>query len=658
MKDVTGGAGGSRLQRGSNNSAVGLGKELGRGGEGAVFPVIGASDLVAKIYLKPPSATKVEKLRSMARNASPALLRVAAWPVDVLTDPAGAVRGFLMPKVSAREDVHELYSPKSRRRAFPNVDFRFVVRAAANIARAFGQVHAAGHVIGDVNHGNALVGRDGTVVLIDCDSFQVRDGARLFTCDVGVPLFTAPELAGHGFRGLKRSANHDAFGLAVLLFHLLYLGRHPFAGKHAAGEMPIERAIAESRFAYGSKAEHFGMTRPPGTLALDTFGDDIAQLFERAFAPPELARPAPAQWIDALQALESRLASCRISPAHFFPRPPGPPPGDAGPGCCWCSLEHGTGLKLFGAQRNTFDALGTAKLAPIWDAIMSVTRPGTIDLIEVPRINQVETVSEDPLGPVPRAVLSWVLVAMALGSLMFQPGEHVLLALLAFGAACALRWKKRKQKWWRKEKVQAIHRTLFLARKHLASVVVEWNKLAADTRFDALLQKLNSQKQQLLELPKQRVERMQELLDEAVELQRYRFLDQFTLDKAGLAKVSREEITMLAAFDIDSAAEVLAKSEKLEGIISARARNSVVAWAKACARHFRFDRAREADPVDVAQVDTNLLLEQENLLRELRQGQEQLEELAREIHSAREQKQRDLEAARNAVAKSSQREAE
>ena len=35
-----------------------LGKELGRGGEGAVFPVVGAPDLVAKIYLKPPAALK------------------------------------------------------------------------------------------------------------------------------------------------------------------------------------------------------------------------------------------------------------------------------------------------------------------------------------------------------------------------------------------------------------------------------------------------------------------------------------------------------------------------------------------------------------------------------------------------------------------------
>ena len=254
----------------------------------------------------------------MARRASPALLRVAAWPVDVLVDEAGAVRGFLMPKVSAREDVHELYSPKSRRRAFPNVDFRFVVRVATNIARAFAQVHAVGNVIGDVNHGNALVGRDGTVVLIDCDSFQVRDGARIFTCDVGVALFTPPELAGHAFRGLRRAANHDAFGLAVLLFHLLYLGRHPFAGKHSRTAKCQSNAPSPNRVSSTARMPQFGMTQPPGTLALDASAIRAAV---RARVRAARRRTAPHAHAMGRSAAGTRVAAaaCGASAAHYYP---------------------------------------------------------------------------------------------------------------------------------------------------------------------------------------------------------------------------------------------------------------------------------------------------------------------------------------------------
>ena len=143
------------------------------------------------------------------------------------------------------------------------------------------------------------------------------------------------------------------------------------------------------------------MTKPPGTLALDAFGADIAQMFERAFAPPgEQPRPTPTQWVEALQALESRLSACRASAAHFFPARGGKPDG-GDPGCCWCALEHGTGLKLFGARRDAFDALGTAKLAPLWDAIQAVPRPDPAQPVEELQLTDLETASQDPLGPIP-----------------------------------------------------------------------------------------------------------------------------------------------------------------------------------------------------------------------------------------------------------------
>jgi DNA-binding helix-hairpin-helix protein with protein kinase domain len=67
-----------------------------------------------------------------------------------------------------------------------------------------------------------------TAALIDCDSFQITDGAHVFRCPVEVPEFTPPELQGSAFDSQTRTAQHDAFGLAVLIFYLLFLGRHPF----------------------------------------------------------------------------------------------------------------------------------------------------------------------------------------------------------------------------------------------------------------------------------------------------------------------------------------------------------------------------------------------------------------------------------------------
>lgn len=66
-----------------------LGQELGRGGEGAVFAIDGQQDRVAKIYSVPPDAKKIQKLTAMTEVASPLLLRIAAWPVDLLTDTNG-----------------------------------------------------------------------------------------------------------------------------------------------------------------------------------------------------------------------------------------------------------------------------------------------------------------------------------------------------------------------------------------------------------------------------------------------------------------------------------------------------------------------------------------------------------------------------------------
>ena len=323
----------------SENQPHVLGERLGGGGEGSVFACEKEYSLVAKIYSEPISDEKAAKLLWMAANKDERLLKVAAWVIDVLRDaPGGKVVGFLMPSVAAKE-IHELYSLKSRRIYFPDATWHFLVHTAANVARAFFALHRERHVMGDVNHGNLVVMRDGTVKLIDCDSYAVRTETTRYACEVATATHLAPELQGADLSRVEREDKHDNFGLAVIIFQLLFLGRHPFAGNFAGGEdKSLEDCIREQRFAYGASAQKNQVRQPPGTLPLEAASPRIALLFERAFLT-EQERPEPKEWVEALEDLAAHLKQCALHPGHLF--------FDALAHCPWCEIETQTGLMLF-----------------------------------------------------------------------------------------------------------------------------------------------------------------------------------------------------------------------------------------------------------------------------------------------------------------------
>jgi DNA-binding helix-hairpin-helix protein with protein kinase domain len=245
-----------------------------------------------------------------------------------------------MPFFKDYQTVQHLYNPAQRLRHFPRADWAFLVHTARNVAAAFEEVHNLGCLMGDVNQSNVLVSPQAVAGLIDCDSFQVRAGKSLFLCEVGVPMYTPPELQGKAFRGLERTPNHDRFGLAVLLFQLLFVGRHPYAGRFLGqGEPAFEQLIREYRFAYGSTASQLLMDRPPFTPALAEVSGEVGQLFERAFLPGSEsanARPSATEWVRALDSFRTRLKPCPVEPGH---RTTGT--------CVWCAIMAGGGPDYF-----------------------------------------------------------------------------------------------------------------------------------------------------------------------------------------------------------------------------------------------------------------------------------------------------------------------
>jgi DNA-binding helix-hairpin-helix protein with protein kinase domain len=365
----------------SHGQPVDLGTQLASRGEGAIYLLPGDPRSVAKVYHK-PSAQKADKLAAMIRNASPDLLKIAAWPTRMLHDARnGPVAGFIMPKVTGHEEIHELYGPAHRRKTFPKADWAFLIHTAMNCAIAFDVIHGKGIVVGDVNETNIVVLPQALVNLLDCDSFQVRANGRLFPCEVGVFQYTPPELQGANFRQVVRTANHDRFGLAVLIFQLLIMGRHPFFGRFLGkGDMPPpEQLIKEYRFAFARWAARAQMAPPPSVPTLDVLSPELGNLFDRAFRPgseKENARPTAGEWRSALVSFQKQLVACPADAGHKAPRHLG--------ACPWCTIMRAGGPNFFVgvAVMEIAFSLDQAMLTRLWgriDAIPSLafsyTRP-------------------------------------------------------------------------------------------------------------------------------------------------------------------------------------------------------------------------------------------------------------------------------------------
>jgi len=317
----------------SVDGPLALDYSVGRGGEGEVFALADGTARALKIYEDPDPAREA-KVRSMVCAKLTLSCPHVAFPVEVAFGPGRKFAGFTMNLVQGCQPIHELYAPASRRRTFPGADWRFLVRTAANVARVFSRIHAAGAIIGDVNGSGILVSKRAVVAVIDADSFQWDD----HYCRVGVQEFTPPELQGQRLDGIKRTMDHDSFGLAVVIFQLLFLGRHPHAGVPTGRDMALPEAIAESMFAY-SRIRRVRLAPPPGALLLSDLPLGVRTLFERAFFLSR-GRPSPEEWFEELDRLEKSLTKCDRDSRHYH---------SAASPCPWCRVERLTNAPVFGA---------------------------------------------------------------------------------------------------------------------------------------------------------------------------------------------------------------------------------------------------------------------------------------------------------------------
>ena len=363
----------------SDGNVIHLGNLIGKGGEGNVYEVEGDPSLVGKIYHQTPlTEAQFCKLDLMVKRRTPQLTKVSAWPEGILRLPgSNDPCGLLMPRVDKSRQLHELYGTTNRRMHFPEVRWHHLLLAARNLAAAFHTLHEQGIIVGDVNQGNLMVNKQYNIRFIDCDSFQIAEGEQTYYCPVGTPHFTPPELQAKKLGEVARTIDHDAFGLAVLIFHLVFVGRHPFAGRfRGEGDLLIEQAIAERRFAFSRDKEATMVESPPYSLQLDDLPPGMASLFEAALRTGGVngtPRPTPEQWVQQLDALMTQRAACDLDSLHIYYN-------GLKKHCPWCRIEDEGGPSFF-VQDSGASFVSDGRLAML-DSKINALRP--VDFPDLP----------------------------------------------------------------------------------------------------------------------------------------------------------------------------------------------------------------------------------------------------------------------------------
>lgn len=576
---------------------VRLGKQLGKGGEGTVFEVEGKPDSAAKIYLAAISSERADKLVAMAAVRTAALDQLTAWPTDVLRQSDGKVCGFVMANLRASKDIHRLYSPKSRLADFPQADWRLVVRAALNTARAFSVLHQAGHLVGDVNHGGVRVSPDATVKLIDTDSFQISHQGRTFLCEVGVQDFTPPELHGKAFKQVTRSANHDNFGLAVLIFQMLMNGRHPFAGRYSGpGDMPIEKAIPEFRYAYGRDTVRTRMSPPPLSASPAAASPWVSDLWERAFgiegAKPG-GRPKAEDWVQALTKLEQHFKRCPSRPSHFY--------FNGLAECPWCPIER-AGIALFGGAAVVIPKLasGPFNLDAVWRDITTAALP---PIQPIPQLRAV------PATPHMQALGSrrtvWRTTGWLVGLLIAVLG--ITLSAVFAPVWAGLGWALGAWVNYRgRSDLAPLNSGYQQAKAQYDGLSARWKQEQADAQLQSKQNQLRPLRDEHAGLQAERERRYNALFNNRKQSALKQFLDQFEIEQASIPGVGEAKKAMLESFGIETAADVNRNAVLNVPGFGPALTDRVMKWRQEKEARFQFNPNSSIDPRQVADLDRTI----------------------------------------------------
>ncbi|MBV9069881.1 MAG: hypothetical protein JO231_14305 [Acidobacteria bacterium] len=342
--------------------------------------------------------------------------------------------------------------------------------------------------------------------------------------------------------------------------------------------MPIERAIAEGRFAFGRNSRSRQMEPPPNMPSFESLPPRLIALFEAAFSGTS-SRPTARDWARALDTVQSEIQACSVEPVHKYYK--------ALTQCTWCELESAAGVYFFiGVISN----IGTFDLESLWAEIVRLTglpyeaplRP-TVHAIGAPP-------SDSDLRKRPKALaakivsLPLLLSAAALSSnailaFGFFLAVIFIIALPLPGAAERRRRLKRVREFeeaW----TQAYRRAE--AEVSLEPLLVKHDELRRlRTAYEAL--------------PARRQAELQEMTLNAQAIQLQRYLQHQLIRSHSISDIGPKRKATLAMWGIATAADVTIQSLAPVQGFGPTLKTKLLAWRAVLERRFVFN-AKEAIP--------------------------------------------------------------
>ncbi|HPG40586.1 MAG TPA: protein kinase [bacterium] len=568
-----------------------LGKQIGRGGEGNILTVCNMPNYVAKIYHNKLSIEHEQKLRSMISIKTIQLSNTASWPEALIyTNNSLTPQGILIPYFKGYE-LHEVYGPKSRKQLLPHATWEFLIYVARNLVYAFYTLHSHGIVLGDVNEKNFIVCDDARVKLIDCDSYQIPStDNKYFICKVGVVHYTPPELQGKNLTSLIRNTNHDLFGLAVLIFQLLFMGRHPFAGfssNNTINSLDNGELIRHYLYAFSRNAPSLGIQPPPCSIPISLIPKTLAELFEIAFSKSSSenkSRPTEQYWISELNKLLNTIVTCRNEKNHKYPNHLS--------ACPWCTFINKFGVFFFVYKTiNQFIDLSIEDAAAYKNAIDQLKQvPFIIKEDESYGIVIEIGKSIPPMMKFPRLSFLFGIVTIIFSLIIAFISQNFLFIFGGFivGLKLFSRGKYRDEYINERDKRESRYNESKKKNKAIYSTLVElvnsYNKTYTTTKKE-LLYNYN----RFINIESEYKKELQILENKRYDIQMVSFLETKMLSNAFIYNISRNRKATLLSYGIETAADVNQLDILQIPGFGINLCNILLIWKETCKEEFVYD---------------------------------------------------------------------